>query len=197
MKNNSVITFILTNSLCLLFLGTILASCEKKSFYSTGHFSKMVPKEVQRHPANVQKQFIDYQDPKQIYLYCKASDINVKSCYEFHLTKKARSFVRKNKNNSLESILSEYKFENIREKIKKINKSLVKIFKPKIDSIVEKRIKYCNDANVLNKQRCHTQFINKESTTLSNSFKKASSLHGYEYLHLNSVIKDELEKKLI
>lgn len=196
MKSKNLMKLILTNSLGLLFLGSFLASCEKKSIYSSGRLSSLV-QDTRRMPASFSASFSDFQDPKQIYLYCKASDINIKSCYNFHLNLKAQNFVRKNPSITIQSILSEFTFEVTREQILEINSSLVKIFKPKIDAVVESRKKYCEDSAVLNKQKCYSHFLNKESTLISNSFKEAGNLRGYEYLHLNDIIKNELEKKLI
>ncbi len=213
MKLDKILTLTITNSLILLIGAVIMGSCQKNEVEKTGLISNW-NQEAGRSIASVsdstpeqalsgqqQRKFEQYQDPKQILVYCKLNSNRPKSCYNNELNKILLSF-SKNKDISstfnLEKIKAHYQFEIVEQQFGQILASINSSLEGDIKKLVENRETFClkNSSKFVNK--CLTQYLNSDTFTVLNSFhsKMKRKMNGHEYLFFKNHIKEQLQAHL-
>ena len=198
MKYPKILSLTLANGLGLLIFGSILAGCQKTAISKKGFLTSLV-KENSRVPASATSKFQDYQDPKQIYVYCKVNDMNAKKCYERHLKSALAQFSIKTKASKAE--LANYEktlnFENAESQANKAIDQVFMAIGPKINTTVEKRVRFCEENSSLYMDRCLGQYLKKETFEILNAYQSGNAqINGHEYLFLKDKIKKKLQRKL-
>ena len=172
-----------------LALGTILAGCQKSMINKTGMFTTL-GKASGRAPASANT-FEQFQDPKQIYIYCHLNDMSPSNCYKRNLEDSLRTFARKNNlgPNTMAKLQEENSYAITQEKT---NKGLSLVFEriqPSIDKLVEKRVGFCQQNATVNLDRCLKQYLKKETFQVLNAYQdRNAGMNGHEYLFLKNEI---------
>lgn len=200
MKFKSVISLTIINSLLLFVFGSLLASCNKKTLPKTGYFTKIqTPSRSIASSAPEQVElYKEYQDPKQIIIFCSLSSHNYKHCYNKQLKESVSEYIRRTKDLQADASIAIIKFYNFDKVNSQINDQVLHV-KSKIDTSVLKLVtrqkKFCKQNSVKNVDRCLKQFKNRDSIAVLNKFQYGNQLNGHEYLYVKNLIEKEYEKK--
>lgn len=198
MKYPKILSITLANGLGFLIFGSILAGCQKTAISKKGFLTTLV-KQTSRVPASTSKKFEDFQDPKQIYVYCQVNDMNAKRCYERHLKGALNRYIKKTK--ATKDQIANYEKKHSYDQVKgQAHKALAHVFMalgPKINTTVEKRVGFCEENSSLYMERCLNQYLKKETFEILNEYQSANAqINGHEYLFLKDQIKRKLQQKL-
>ena len=203
MEYKKLLKLTILNSLCLLVFAGFLSSCQKVKFPRTGHFTKI--KTVARTIANKSdddmffEKFINFQDPKQIVIYCQLNSQKPEVCYNIHLSETINQFIissKQNRSAEVKSLKSKLdyksqvsKLSDLTEKAKNMNALL-------ISTIVTKRKDFCSKNSKKDLEKCLNQYIKRDTFTVLNKYQSKFKLNGLEYLFLKQIINSELKSGL-
>ena len=193
--------------LVLLSCFLTVACSQQTSVPSSGQFTSMkFKKPASRMPASTNvaniklKQFEKFQDTKQILVHCQLDSKHTSSCYRDIFNKKLTHFTKsvgKIDKESLALIKSAHSFEKVREEFNGLDKHLMHLVSPKVDSIVSKRAKFCSDNSKEDLHRCLNQFVKRDTFTITNKIQHENqAMNGQEYLYVKNLVEHDLKEKL-
>lgn len=208
MKYNKVLSITLTNGLLLLAFASILASCQKKSIHKNGLFSQFEVTDQSRGIASISRNelnskiahnFVKFQDPKQITIYCSLNSINVKQCYKRKLNKTLKSFIQTSgamTKAEFDSLKNTFDFNKTNTHVQKIKQRIKFQLSPKILALVNKRKSFCENNSKINFKRCLNQYVERDTFAVLNAFQmKQAKMNGHEYLYLKKIIQKSFKEK--
>ncbi|MFT6631154.1 MAG: hypothetical protein ACJAS4_001101 [Bacteriovoracaceae bacterium] len=202
MKINKIVTITLFNSFVLLVFASLLASCQKNNFAGHGLLSKW--ETASRSIASIDPQeiekFKNFQDTKQIMIFCELNSAKVKSCYKDQFAKLLNRYSKKyprTKSSSLTLITNKFSYENVKEEFEIILSQIYEKTNPKLDKLVSARKNFCEKNSEYYLEKCLTQYIEKDTFSVLNQFHGQNKMNGHEYLYLKNIIKSKINKKLI
>lgn len=191
MKTEKILSITMINAFVLMMFGSFLSGCQKTSIPTSGFYSQI--KSNGRTPAS-SNEYIQYQDPKQIYIYCHLNELDAKKCYELQSKMKIQELSKKHKSLTEIDIPS---YENVHNEVQVINKKLIQNIKPEINKILSHRENYCEKNSKYYLDRCLNQYISKETIELVNKIQNNNSpLNGREYLYLQKQIEKDYKAQL-
>lgn len=207
MKFNKLVSITLCNSFVLLVFASMLASCQKSKFAKVGLFSKWestpsrsiasVPKIFKK---KHQVTFINFQDPKQILIFCHSSSTKVKTCYKDHFNKTLVQFTKSYGPFSAEKIISlkeQFTYELVSETLNTLVSKVLEKTNDKMKKIVMSRKTFCEKNSEYFLKKCLSQYLEKDTFSVLNQFHGKNRMNGQEYLYIKSKIKHNLNKKFI
>ncbi|MEX0798612.1 MAG: hypothetical protein WD025_04175, partial [Bacteriovoracaceae bacterium] len=194
----------LANGLGLLLLSSMLASCQKTVIQKVGMFthiseSLQTQKLKGRFPASSHKDFVQFQDPKQIYIFCELNNSDKQACFSKHLNESLDQFALKQNTDERElaQIKKIHSFEKTRLSTMAALKQVFTDIHPQIDKLFEKRSSFCKQNATLHLERCLRQYLNKETLQVLNDFQERNKrMNGREYLYLKKHIQGKFQDKL-
>lgn len=202
MKYNKIVPFTLFNSFVLLIFASFLASCQKNHFSQTGLLTKwetnsrsiasVRPKEL--------KKFESFQDPKQIVIFCELNSSKVKSCYKDQFNKVLSKYSKKypqTKSSSITLIKDSLSYENVRGSFEQIIKQINNKTNKRLSELVMARKVFCEKNSEYYLEKCLTQYIEKDTFSVLNQFHGKNKMNGHEYLYMKTIIKKQINKKLL
>jgi hypothetical protein len=202
MKLNKIVSITLFNSFILLVFASLLASCQKNHFASHGLLSKW--ETASRSIASVSPQeiaqFKNFQDTKQIIIFCEVNSVKVKSCYNDQFSKVLARYTKKyprTKSSALSLIKNKFSFENVKNDFQHILKKVAEKTDPQLNKLVEARKKFCEKNSEFYLKKCLTQYMEKDTFTVLNQFHGKNKMNGHEYLYFKKAIKLKINNKLI
>lgn len=201
MKNGKIISLALSNALILFIAGSIFASCQKRSFQKVGALTKLSAKN-DRFVASDHKslpRFSHFQDPKQIIVYCENTSKRVKICYKDQLTEIINDFNHEHKGLSLdqqEEISSATDYSNVRPVFDNLVNMIKRDSQMKIDLLVQSRREFCKENSKHDLEKCLTQYIEKDTFTVLNSFHGSKKFNGHEYIYFRKQFQELLSVNL-
>jgi hypothetical protein len=202
MKTNKNISVALSNAIVLFMAGSLLAGCQKRSFQKIGALTKLSESKG-RFIASAKSSipvFTKFQDPKQIIVYCENTSKRVKICYKDQLTEVLNEFKSEHRSLSLdqqEEISSATDYSNIRPVFDNIVNQVKRDTKNKVDSLVKSRKNFCKENSKHDLTKCLTQYIEKDTFTILNSFHGNKKLNGHEYIYFKKQFKALLNQNLM
>lgn len=199
MKYPKILSITLANGFGFLVFGSILAGCQKSVIHKTGFFTKISKQNIGRIPASTESNFSNFQDSKQIYIYCQLNDLKPKACFNRHLSERANEFGLKRNlaSEKLEQIKSENSYDSIEKEVQSSMNKIFMALTPSINKLVEKRIEFCKENATVHMDRCLTQYLKKETFQILNGYQESGNrMNGHEYLFLKNNIESKLVAKL-
>lgn len=187
MKYNRIITFTVCNAFMMLSLASLLAGCQKKLYPSTGYFSQ----DPGRSPASIDSGFYQYQDPKQIFIYCSLNKSVVENCYQekFDLALKQYQAQFGELNTAdLQQLKQSNSFNDVSAKVYNLARKLEQQLEPEINKYVNQRKIFCQKNSKYFFNKCLKQFTEKDSFAVLNKFHQKNQMNGQEYLFLKDRI---------
>lgn len=196
MKYNRIISFTLFNGFVLLSFASILASCEKKVYPASGYFSQAQGRSIASFGPK-ESSFSDFQDPKQIYIYCHLNLKNADSCFSEKLQKSMTKYEEKfGKLENKQEILDGLGYEIIKAEMDQSLNELTQKLEPQINKWVNKRFQFCKSNAKYFIDKCVKQNIEKDTFTVLNQFHKENKMNGQEYLFVKSAIQNKMNHSL-
>ena len=204
MKFDKIISIAVINGLTLLIFASLLASCQKNSIPTKGHFSTFDKTVLGRSIASAEPQQLislkKHFDLKQVYIYCSLNDTNAQQCYKTNLEKvinqyekKAGKFSKEEKN----LVVSSANFEYSKLNSEKIMFNVIGKMDTHIIQLVNKRENFCRVNSKYYIERCLKQYIETDTMVVLNKYQEHNTeLNGHEYLYLKNGIKKKFVSKL-
>lgn len=202
MNTRKLMKFAAMNTIGLLIFASLLASCQKEKCPKSGHFTKM--KNASRTIAsisspNTQKlSFIEFQDPKQIVMFCDLNSKKPETCYSIHFENALLKFTNQNKSNvkpeQVASLKDEMTYENVKNELNGNLEQALSSHQEFVSSLVNKRKSFCYNNSKKDLERCLNQYLKRDTFTVLNQYQNTNNLNGVEYLFLKKKITSELEK---
>lgn len=204
MKFDKIISIAVINGLTLLLFASLLASCQKNSIPTKGHFSSFQVKDLGRGIASAQSPQLEslqkHFDIKQVYIYCTLNDTNAEQCFQNNLDKVINQYEQKmgKLNKEDKKILTTHtKFQSMKTQSEKIMHSLLGRMDTHILQLVNKRENFCRVNSKFYIERCLKQYIDTDTMAVLNKYQDHNSnLNGHEYLYLKNGIKKVFISKL-
>jgi len=198
MKYPKILSLTMANGLAFLVFGCILAGCQKTAVHKSGLLTALTKSQnsVARSPASAKKSFSDFQDTKQIYIYCQLNDLDPKACYQRHLSASLKEFAGLNRvpASDVEKFRKDHSFKTAKEKTASAMDEVFNDLGPTLNKLVEKRVSFCKSNASFYMERCLKQYLKKETFEALNAYQSRTTLmNGHEYLYL----KKQIEKKLV
>ena len=186
MKTEKIVSITMINAFALMIFGSFLSGCQKRTISKTGFYTSL--KNQDRAPASNNK-FNEYQDPKQVYIYCSLNELNPKNCFNLFIDQKL-SQIKDNK-------VEKPDFEKTKFEVESLNKKILSMILPQIKKYTKNREQFCEQNSKVYLNRCLHQYVNKESTEVLNSFQnKQSPFNGHEYLYIQKQIEEKMKELL-
>ncbi len=160
-------------SLFIILSLLTFASCQKTSISKSGYFTSL---KKGRSIASISK---EASDPKQILMYCLATNSNEKECYEKN----------SEKNES-------HTFFKAKKELKELTTNYLKSISAKIENKFDQRIKFCKKNSLYNFKRCLSMTYKKNTMEILNAEHKVKKFNAQEYLYLKKQIGKSLNKKI-
>lgn len=193
--------------LVLLSCFITVACSQQSSVPPKGQFTSInINRTLSRMPASTNitniklKQFEKFQDTKQILVHCQLDSKHASSCYRDIFNKKLTQFTKSIGHidkESLALIREAHSFEKVRENFKGIDKHLMHLVSPKVDSIVSKRANFCSENSKEDLHRCLNQFVKRDTFTITNKIQHENqAMNGQEYLYVKNLVEHDLKEKL-
>ena len=211
MHNKRLIKIAITNTMALLVFVGVLASCQKTKFPSAGHFTSLSQKLnlTNRSIASAQEisqielEYKNFQDPKQIVIYCQLNSKKAETCYNIHLEDSVKKFLKAKahiqsdiKHKHHKTIIQKYSYIDQSEELVKLSKSAMEIINLSLKGLIKKRSDFCAKNSKKDLERCLEQYIKRDNIALLNQYQTKNKLNGLEYLYLRNEIKRELKRSL-
>jgi hypothetical protein len=205
MKYNKIISITLVNSFLILAFASFLASCNKQSIKPNGMLSNYLTTSPSRGIASINfetplSKFKEFQDPKQIIVYCSNQTKKIKTCYNNELSKlmsEYKSQYPRVTNQEIALIQENVKFETIKRKLDDINLHIQHELQPKINKLTQKREEFCkiNSKNLV--KRCLEQYLSRDTFAVLNNFQiKKNKMNAHEYLYYKEFIQKRIKSNL-
>jgi|TARA_Y100000768_G_C23886967_1_gene638113 hypothetical protein len=182
-------------------------SCEKNEFAAQGLFTNWkAPQKISRSIASVKPtdkevvHIIQYQDPKQILIYCKLNTTKVKACYNIHANQVLNKYKKDYgpfKSVELEHLKQQFSYQDVDQKLQAILKDVEMKTSKKVKKLVTARKNFCQKNSKYFLEKCLTQYLEKDTFTVLNQFHGKHKMNGHEYLFLKKEINKQLKKKLL
>lgn len=205
MKFNKIISLAVINGLTLLIFASLLASCQKNSIPTKGHFTKfnIVMDNNRSIASSGPEQLISLRkhfDLKQVYIYCTLNDTNAQKCYQNNLSKIINQYQQKIGTITKEDKKQIFKFANfksLKHDSENIMSQLIGKMNTHIIQLVNKRENFCRVNSKYYIERCLKQYIESDTMTVLNKYQEYNiDLNGHEYLYLKNGIKKVFLSKL-
>lgn len=204
MKFNKIISIAVINGLTLLIFASLLASCQKNSIPTQGHFSHFKAFVSARSIASAESEQLTslkrHFDLKQIYIYCSLNDTNVQQCYKNNLKQIVNRYeqnVGTISKNDKKNIMTSAKFIDSKLNSEKIMFHIIDKMDTHIVQLVSKRENFCRVNSNHYIERCLKQYIETDTMTVLNKYQEYNTeLNGQEYLYLKNGIKKKFTSKL-
>ncbi len=188
--------------LFIFFTLSLLASCQEGKFVKYGAFTHW--SEVTRGPASVnnhsiQEEFIKFQDPNQIAIYCLRESAKPKTCYLDNFNKTISSYESEKGSlgpTNLKIVTETFEFEKVHDKLLLIFESYKAPFKDNIKNLVQQRKSFCMKNAEHDSQRCMTHYLEKDTFQVLNKINSRNKMNGAEYLFIKSNLKNHLKQEL-
>lgn len=190
----------LTNSFLLIVFASILASCQRPKFYSSGHLTTFLVQS--RAIASVgseenYKKFIKFQDPKQIIIYCKLNSKKPKACYGVNLKKTLAKYTQNNKNlkqDQLNILTQQLSFERQDGILERLTEKILISEEDFINNLVNQRKVFCHKNAKKDVKRCLNQYLNNDTFSVLNKYQSKNKLNGLEHNYFIKRINQLLRK---
>jgi hypothetical protein len=204
MKYNKLISITLFNSFFLLIFTCFVASCDKKTIQSKGmltNFNKLPSRSIASIKSKTKKrQFINFQDPKQIIVYCTNNSKRIKQCYNKYFAEILADYKVKFgplSGSQITLIKENYQYNNINEKLNTMNKNIDQLLTVNIQSIVVKREDFCKANSKKYLKKCLTQYLSRDTFAILNKFQfEHRKMNAHEYIYYKNIIQSNFESKL-
>lgn len=198
MKYPKILSLTMANGLGFLVFGCVLAGCQKTAVHKSGLLTAISKShsEQSRFPASAQKSFSEFQDTKQIYIYCQLNDLDPKACYQRNLSSSLKEFAGLNRvpASDLEKFKKDHSFKSAKERTDLAVDHVFEDLAPSLNKLVEKRVQFCKSNASFYMERCLKQYLKKETFEALNAYQsRTSNMNGHEYLYL----KKQIERRLI
>ncbi len=198
MKFKRIMSITITNSYLLFIFASLLAGCEKRKIPNTGYFnSKNLASRslASVAPKDKTSEFLNFQEPQQIMVYCAYNASRIENCYHIHFNKTLQEFIeqakRKPTPQEIESIKSTYSFKKVNEIFEQRINIIKKELNLKITSHIKKQKNFCDKNSKLNMKRCMEQFVERDTLSVLNNFQFKHKLNGHEYLFIKKTLEDQ------
>lgn len=204
MKVNKIISIAVINGLTLLVFASLLASCQKNSIHSKGHFSAYKIDSASRGIASVNIEVVErlakHFDLKQVYVYCSLNDAKVKECYQENVEKIIKQYNQKSAGlepSQIEFIKGQDYFNLLKNQSELIVLDIIKKVDTHIGQLVQKRENFCKVNSKFYIKRCLKQYIDADTMAVLNMYQNHhSKMNGHEYLYLKNGIEKQFITKL-
>lgn len=185
------------NSLCLMIFASLLASCQKTKFPKTGHFSQFheVSRSIASTEQSVADKFTQFQDPKQIIMFCLINSKKPKTCYLLNLKEKLSEFSTKEQKLSLDEqkeLTQKFNYDSELAILNKASNTSLDIYQDQFTKIVQKRKHFCEKNSKIDLQKCLEQYLKRDTFTLLNNFQNKNKLNAIEYVFMIDKIQNKL-----
>lgn len=204
MKVNKIISIAVINGLTLLVFASLLASCQKNSIHTKGHFTEITLKAPSRSIASSEEKNLDslrkHFDLKQIYIYCSLNDTRVEKCYKENIKKIIHQYeqkVGKFSEEQIKQLSSEEYFNSLELETKSVVFTIMKKIDTHIGQLVNKRENFCKVNSKFYIKRCLKQYLDADTMAVLNKYQQHhTKMNGHEYLYLKNGIERQFLSKL-
>ena len=177
-----------------------MTSCDSNLYGRSGAFTNWPI--ATRNPAStfpIENQFNNFQDPKQVLIYCHLNSKKEKLCYNDQIQKVLSRF--KNSNPSIDpqtyaNLISKVSFEEVTKEFNEIKDHILSFSHDDLKALAKKRSQFCNQNSKNEIKKCLTHFLEKDTFTVLNNIQRKYKMNGPEYLYLKQEIQNNLKAKL-
>lgn len=186
MKTEKIVSITMLNAFVLMMFGSFLSGCQKKSISKTGFYTTL--NDNGRVPAS-SNEFKQYQDPKQVYIYCSLNELNPKNCFDHFIDQKVSELKKQD--------IQKPDFYQTKSSVESLNNQIISMVLPEIKKVAKERENFCEINSKFYLNRCLNQYVNKESTEVLNRFQdKKTPFNGHEYLYIQKQIEGKMKELL-
>lgn len=161
------------NTILIILTLSIFTSCQKANIAKSGYFSKATPN---RSIASVQAKGLD---PKQVLIYCMATNANEKRCFDKNIKSRSTS-----------------SFYTVKKELNKMTNKYLASISNTINEKFEHRINFCNKNSLHNFKRCLSMNKDKNTMEILNKENKNDNFNAQEYVYLKKKIAMVLQDKI-